>query len=216
MERLTRRNILGAAGAFASGSTLAATALAAPSAMAPASDPILALIAEERRLRDLGCSLQDKATLIARELPDDIRRGPRVVFRSRYGDIVPKPSDRFKATPYHFRTEQDLLEWLDNMSRAWRPHYFTEARCAELLAEYRADKTARVDPVLEASGYTACNSEGDALIARAGVLYDQIEDVEPITLGGVIAMIELADYESDPVLVRAVEGLRALATGGAA
>ena len=52
MERLTRRNILGAASAFAGGALVAAPAAVA--AASPTHDPLVALVAEHKRLFEIS------------------------------------------------------------------------------------------------------------------------------------------------------------------
>jgi len=59
------------------------------------------------------------------------------------------------------------------------------------------------------------SAEGDALVKQAGALLDKIKETTPTTLAGVAAMIELADYQSDQLLVQALAGLRAIMAGAA-
>src|SRR4051812_17324086 len=74
MERLTRRNLLGAAGAFAGGSTLAGAAAAMPAlkttAGAGADAELFALLDEEERLWTMVSRTQDEAQRRGRDIPD--------------------------------------------------------------------------------------------------------------------------------------------------
>jgi len=73
MQALSRRRILGAAGAFAGGSILAAPSSATESA-ATAPDPVIALIAEEGRLRSIGDAYDEQVQKLVRAHPDHVRR----------------------------------------------------------------------------------------------------------------------------------------------
>jgi hypothetical protein len=91
MERLSRRKILRAAGALAGGSVVAGPAIAAAGpavSSAAAADPVIAMIAEEERLRD-------RETAYDQRLHDLIRANPSETQSKLYAQIgkeaLPEP-----------------------------------------------------------------------------------------------------------------------------
>ena len=51
---------------------------------------------------------------------------------------------------------------------------------------------------------------GKADRKRASAIFDQIKATIPVTIEGVLAMLEYSDYEDDPLIVAAVAGFRAI------
>jgi hypothetical protein len=195
----------------------------------PEDDPVLALIAEEDRLRDEGVALQDRADTILFGLPEDIQRGPKILLMSRRGDVVPKPTDEVSWRPRHFDSERALLEWFESTpvegcvigpGGKWvlsRSRGLSDARRSELLSDWRADK-ARIDAALEASGEGALRRKGDGLVERANQLIDEISAMTPTTLAGAVAMLGCAAVitERDLMAFCALTVLRKIVEKGGA
>jgi hypothetical protein len=117
MERLSRRNILGAASVIAGGSVLAGTAVAA---VTPA-DPIIGLIAEEDHWRDLGVKAREKAEARCFATAD---ADPEVIATEGRADAL---YDRIVATP-----ATTLRGLLAKMEFADTDPWATEAVIADL------------------------------------------------------------------------------------
>jgi hypothetical protein len=119
MERLSRRNILGAASVIAGGSVLAGTAVAA---VTPA-DPIIGLIAEEDHFRTLGVAARQRAEARCFDF-DTASEDPEVIATEGRADAL---YDRIVATPATtIRGVIAKLEFADTDPRA------TEAVIADL------------------------------------------------------------------------------------
>src|SRR5918993_770948 len=104
MERLTRRNIIRAAGAFAGGSALAGASAAMPAvkaaAAAGADAELFALLDEEDRLWTMVSRLQDEAQRRGYDIPDvEVEIGRTITN----GEIE----------PIYVTSEDKLTEWFD-------------------------------------------------------------------------------------------------------
>jgi hypothetical protein len=84
-----------------------------------------------------------------------------------------------------------------------------------MLTEWRADK-ARIDRARHAAGYTALHERAVAIEARADALLDRIDEAQPCTVEGAIALIEASAVAHDACIMNALAGLRAIAAGGMA
>jgi hypothetical protein len=200
MERPSRRNILRAAGAFAGGSAVVGTAVAAaiPSG---ADAELFALLAEEDRLWGIVSRLQDEAQRRAQAIPE--------------GRIeIGRQTIRGKVEPIYATTEEQLVAWFD---RKPDPEWLAEAsrvmgiqtdlyldRRDELGSTIREQATAR-DEALRAAGVDELEAEAERYIERASVISEKIDDMRPKTIRGAIALLEceIPDREE-----RAIAGLR--------
>jgi hypothetical protein len=94
---LSRRRVLGAAGAFAGGSALAGT-VAAAALPSGADDELFALLAEEDRLWEIVSKLQDEAE--ARE---------RAISQGRVE--IGRETIKGRVKPIYATTEEDVTRW---------------------------------------------------------------------------------------------------------
>ncbi|MBV9828026.1 MAG: hypothetical protein JO001_20525 [Alphaproteobacteria bacterium] len=180
------------------------------------------------RLYDETSRLEEQAIKLLRNLPEDIQHGPSVMLAEipdGYDDMTYSernqilelkrchpdqvPMIELVEKPCHFYSEEHLRDEIDRRD-------IKEEDAERMVAEWRPKKE-RVARVREEIGHTALLNQAKALHARASELNERIEKMEPPrTLAGIIALIEMTDYEMDPVLVSAHAGLRAMAAGDAA
>lgn len=136
---------------------------------------------------------------------------PRPAQTYRRGDepIMEVPAGTEWWPAYH----PDEAHLISDLNKSRR---MTEPQRWERICEWRADK-ARIDAVLDASGYTAAKNAAAPVDDRADELWNEIEETTPRTIAGAIAMIELAEYDPSSLMVeRAVDYLRQLAAEGGA
>jgi hypothetical protein len=166
----------------------------------PPEDPVIALIAEEKRLEALWTAATTRGDEIFSTLPEDIRKGRvQVSFSdSELGQCI-------SGLKNWFTSEENLQSFLTIWRRppthcAERDGKSPEAAVAEFdrdigldqaLAQLRAGLD-EIKAIRAASGYEAHYREAEALDERADVIFNQICDTPPRTLAGAIGMLELA------------------------
>jgi hypothetical protein len=165
-------------------------------ASAAADDPVLALIAEAKRLDALYDAAQGRGDEIFNTLPEDIQKGRvRVSF-----------SDSWFWLSRHsgFTDEAHLDRWVDVYRRIARSGAkargedgdaavgdFERAICLDqALAQLRAG-LEEIKAAREASGCMAHYREAEDLAEQAREVGNQISNTKPASLAGAIAMLEL-------------------------
>src|SRR5689334_7383264 len=89
MQALSRRRILGAAGAAFAGGSILATPSSATESAATVPDPVIALIAEEERLRSIGDAYDEQVQELMRAQPDHVRRA--LYLQLERSNSLPEP-----------------------------------------------------------------------------------------------------------------------------
>jgi hypothetical protein len=197
-----------------------------PPNSAPGDDPALVLIAEMKRLDVAMEEVNEQAVKIFATLPEDVRNGRvRVSFSDSeaglsLSDLAPGGCS--------FRSEEHMQDFLRPWRRfemriAERDGKDPEAASADFdreigfdqaLAQLRAGK-AEIAAVLEASGYSAAEREGEELANQGDAVFNRLSRTKPTTLAGVIAMLEIpvaAEGEYGRELIEpALAGLREIA-----
>jgi hypothetical protein len=165
-------------------------------ASAAADDPVLALIAEAKRLDALYDAAQGRGDEIFNTLPEDIQKGRvRVSF-----------SDSWFWLSRHsgFTDEAHLDRWVDVYRRIARSGAkargedgdaavgdFERAICLDqALAQLRAG-LEEIKAAREASGCMAHYRDAEDLAEQAREVGNQISNTKPASLAGAIAMLEL-------------------------
>jgi hypothetical protein len=218
MERLTRRNLLGAAGALAGGSTLAGAAAAMPALKTTAGAGVDAelcfLLAEEERCWGIISELQDEAQR---------RKEAISLGRVEIGQSITKG----KVEPIYATSEDDLASWFDagegyspeqlqlraDINRALgRTVVLYHDRRGDLLSQIQLETAAR-EAALRAARVDELNAQAETYIKQVGDLSDRIDSIQPRTIEGAIALLRdgMSNREE-----QAIAGLRAIASGGAA
>ena len=204
MERkLSRRNILGAAGAFAGGSALAATSAGAvlPSG---ADAELFALLAEEERLWSIVSRLQDEA-----------QRREQAIAKGRVE--IGRQIIRGRVEPIYATTEEKLAEYFDrapdspqlaelNRVLDIQTDLYLDRR-DELLSVIRTQGAARAE-ALRVAGVDELEARAEGYIERASVISEQIDDLRPKTIEGAIALLDDGGVGREE---QAIAGLREIA-----
>jgi hypothetical protein len=205
MERLSRRKILGAAGAFAGGSALAGAAVAGAPSNADAE--LFALLAEEERLWELVSRLQDEAQRREEAIPEG---------RVEIG----RETINGKTEPIYATTEEDLAQQFDRPPLSGK---FAEAyrilgiqtvlyldRRDELASIIRDQATARAE-ARRIARVDELEAEAKQYVERVLDLSAKIDQMRPQTIEGAIAML---DHDIPDRVEGAIAGLREIARQG--
>jgi hypothetical protein len=167
-------------------------------------DPVLALIAEGKRLDALEVAAGIRGDEIFNTLPDDIREGRvRVSFSdNEFGALL-----RYRRG---FTSEAHLHQWVRvhrqcatlvtrfdvekgrigaEVLAADEAGYDREVGLDQALAQLRAGQ-AEIKAIREASGCEAHYREAEDLARRVCEVENQIRNTKPVTLTGAIAMLE--------------------------
>ena len=172
-------------------------------------DPVLSLIAEERRIESLAIAARTRAEEILFALPEDIRKGRAHVSLSGPFSCCFRDS---------FSSEQDLQLHLELYRRLATIHervqFDRDIGLDRALDQLRAGLD-EIKAVREASGREEYCRQAEALDEQASAILDQIRETKPVTLAGAIAMLE-QEY-AEELIAPVLEGLRDLrARGGGA
>ena len=208
MERkLTRRNILGAAGAFAGGSALAGS-VAAAALPSSADAELFALLAEEDPLWEIVSGLQDEAQTRQQVIPQG-----RVEIRLQ---VI-----RGRVSPIYARTEEEVAQWFDHEPDAsWHAELdrildiridLYLGRRDELVSVIRERAAARAE-ALRAAGVDELEARAEPYIERASVISAKIDALTPKTIRGAIALLECDVPDRTE---QAIVGLRDIVAGEA-
>jgi hypothetical protein len=179
-------------------------------------DPVLALIAEEKRLDALWAAARDRALEILNTLPDDIRKGRvRVSFSdsergrslsSLYGGYFTSEQQLQRCLDPWLRLQRRVAEHHGESPEAAVAEYEREIGLDQAFAQLRAGLDA-IKAIREASGCEAHYREADDLEPRMRELGHQIDTTKPVTIAGAIAMLErlrdaycVAHNEINPVI----------------
>ena len=206
MERLSRRKILGAAGAFAGGSALAGAAVAAGTS-SNADAELFALLAEEERLWETVSRLQDEAQRREEAIPEGrVEIGRQTIKK--------------KVEPIYATTEEELARHFDAPPASEEVAALYRAlgiqtvlyldRREELASMIRDQAAARADALRDA-GVDELEAEAERYMERAADLSAKIDELRPQTIEGAIAML---DTDIPARVEGAIAGLREIARRG--
>jgi hypothetical protein len=191
----------------------------------PPEDPVIALIAEAKRLDALWFAATNRGDEILDTLPEDIREG-RVRISITDGEL-----SSLLWRHAGFTSEAHLHRWVDVHRRlamvrarhevetgrisaedlaAEEAEFNREVGLNQALAQFRAG-VDEIKAIREASGCEAHYREAEGLARRAGEIENQIRNTKPVTIAGAIAMLELGlegGCVNESLINAAIAGLR--------
>jgi hypothetical protein len=171
---------------------------------APMDDPVIALIAEERRLQALATAASTRCDEILATLPENVqKRRARVSFGGKLSGLL---GDSFSSEA-HLQSHVAPLRRLATVREkvlggdleAAYADFDREIGLDQALDELRAG-LEEIKAIREASGCETHYREAEALWDQAVEIGDRIFETKPLTLAGAIAMLEWnRDEEYEPL-----------------
>ena len=185
-------------------------------------DPVIALIAEEKRLDALWGAATTRGDEIFETLPEDIRKGRvKVSFGGSWpildGGFTSEAAlqrlvskvRRLATVRARVGVETGRIGAAEDLA-AEEAEFDREIGLDQALAQLRAG-LEEIKAIREASGCEVHYREAEDIERRAGEVGDQIRNTKPVTLAGAIALLEWAHDDGccdEPLTNAVIAGLR--------
>jgi len=163
---------------------------------------LLQMMKDEFHIREESCALNDRAQTIREGL--NLPVGGEITIKTVYG-VLPSKPERIEYEKRVFCSEDDLRRSMAGTV------FETFAETMERWVMEWRESDAAIRAAEDAAGVTTLNERADRLREKADRLLGEIINTQPVTLEGVLAMLEFAcEAPDDDVEETAIEGLRAI------